>query len=119
MTTPEGLAQVFDHTFATLHQVREDFSLPFRPREIGVIVSVATGIAMVSGLSGIGFEELIQFPGDVLGIAFNVDEHVIGVVLLGDNGHLRAGDAVERIEPTLLRRNRNKLASLAVDLRID
>ena len=96
MTTTEGLAQVFDHTFAALHQVRQDFDLPFRPREIGVIVSVATGIAMVSGLSGIGFEELIQFPGDVLGIAFNVDEHVIGVVLLGDNGHLRAGDEVER-----------------------
>ena len=43
-----------------------------------------------------GFEELVKFPGDVLGMAFNVDEDEIGVVLLGDYWHLNAGDEVER-----------------------
>jgi F-type H+/Na+-transporting ATPase subunit alpha len=38
----------------------------------------------VSGLPAVGFEELVKFPGDVLGIAFNVDEDEIGVVLLGE-----------------------------------
>ena len=43
-----------------------------------------------------GFEELVTFPGDILGIAFNVDEDDLGVVLLGDYVRLRAGDQVER-----------------------
>ena len=66
------------------------------PREVGTITSVATGIAKVSGLSNVGFEELVKFPGGILGIAFNVDEDEIGVVLLGDYWHLHAGDEVER-----------------------
>ncbi len=43
-----------------------------------------------------GFEELIQFPGELFGIAFNLDEQEIGVVLLGDYTHLHAGDEVTR-----------------------
>ena len=43
-----------------------------------------------------GFDELLQFPGGVFGIAFNVDEEEIGVVLLGEYSHLHAGDEVER-----------------------
>jgi len=44
----------------------------------------------------VGFDELVTFPGDVLGIAFNVDVDEIGVVLLGDYSDLHAGDQVER-----------------------
>src|SRR5208283_5635514 len=65
-------------------------------REIGTVTSVATGIAKVSGLANVGFEELVKFPGEVLGLAFNVDEDEIGVVLLGDCWLLHAGDEVER-----------------------
>ena len=63
---------------------------------MGTITSIATGIAKVSGLPGVGFEEVLKFPGDVYGIAFNVDEDEIGVVLLGDYWQLHAGDEVER-----------------------
>ena len=38
----------------------------------------------------------MQFPGDLSGIAFNVDEDEIGVALLGDYAHLHAGDEVTR-----------------------
>ena len=54
------------------------------------------GIAKVSGLPGVGFDELLQFPGDLFGIAFDVDPDEIGVVLLGECQHLHAGDQVER-----------------------
>jgi F-type H+-transporting ATPase subunit alpha len=57
---------------------------------------VGTGIAKVSGLPAVGFDELVTFPGDVLGIAFNVDADGIGVVLLGEYWHLHAGDEVQR-----------------------
>jgi F-type H+-transporting ATPase subunit alpha len=93
---PENLQSVFDRTFAGIDQVRETFAPQLAPREIGTIISVTTGIAKVSGLPSVGFEELVKFPGDVLGIAFNVDEDEIGVVLLGDYSHLHAGDEVER-----------------------
>ena len=65
-------------------------------REVGTTTSIATGIAKVSGLPSVGFEELVRFPGDLLGMAFNVDEAEIGVVLLGEYWHLNAGDEVER-----------------------
>jgi F-type H+-transporting ATPase subunit alpha len=93
---PESLQDVFDNAFAGISQVREAFAPQLTPREVGTITSVTTGIAKVSGLPGVGFDELVTFPGDVLGIAFNVDEDEIGVVLLGEYWHLHAGDEVER-----------------------
>ena len=96
ITAPESLQSVFDRAFAGISQVREAFTPRLMPREVGTIISVATGIAKVSGLPSVGFEELVKFPGDVLGIAFNVDEDEIGVVLLGEYWHLHAGDEVER-----------------------
>src|ERR1035438_1746667 len=93
---PENLQSVFDRTFAGIRQGLGAFTPPFTPREVGTVISVATGIAKVSGLPGVGFEELVKFPGDVLGIAFNVDEDEIGVVLLGAYQDLHAGDEVER-----------------------
>jgi F-type H+-transporting ATPase subunit alpha len=93
---PESLRSIFDRTFSGISQVREAFTPQLTPREVGTITSIATGIAKVSGLPAVGFEELVKFPGDLLGIAFNVDEAEIGVVLLGEYWHLNAGDEVER-----------------------
>jgi F-type H+-transporting ATPase subunit alpha len=95
-TAPESLESVFDRAFAGISLVRDAFSPQLTPREVGTITDVATGIARVSGLPSVGFEELLQFPGGVFGIAFNVDEDEIGVVLLGDYWDLHAGDEVER-----------------------
>ena len=96
ITAHESLQSAVDRAFAAIGQVREAFTPRLMPREVGTIISVATGIAKVSGLPSVGFEELVKFPGDVLGIAFNVDKDEIGVVLLGEYWHLHAGDEVER-----------------------
>jgi len=93
---PENLQSVFDRTFAGISDALQAFTPQLTPREVGKVISVATGIARVSGLPGVGFEELVKFPGDVLGIAFNVDEDEIGVVLLGEYQDLHEGDEVER-----------------------
>jgi F-type H+-transporting ATPase subunit alpha len=92
----ESLQSVFDRTFAGIEKARTAFTPELTPREVGTIISVSTGIARVSGLPGVGFEELMEFPGGVFGIAFNVDRDEIGVVLLGDFQHLHAGDEVTR-----------------------
>ena len=86
----------FDSAFTRIGRVREAFTPVMKSREVGTITSIATGIAKVVGLPGVGFDELVTFPGDVLGIAFNVDADEIGVVLLGAYWHLHAGDEVER-----------------------
>jgi len=92
----DSLLPDLDVTFGRLRRARESFVPKLVAREVGRITSVSTGIATVSGLRGAGFEELIQFPGQLSGIAFNMDENEIGVVLLGDYTHLQAGDEVTR-----------------------
>ena len=94
-TAPESLQSVLDRTFAGIRQARDAFTPQLTLHEIGTITSVSTGIARVSGLPSAGFEELLEFPGGVFGIAFNVDRDEIGVVLLGEYSHLHAGDEVE------------------------
>jgi F-type H+-transporting ATPase subunit alpha len=93
---PDNLQDVYIDTFAVISQARNLFAPQLIQREVGTIVRVTTGIAKVSGLPGVGYDELIMFPGDVPGIAFNVDADEIGVVLLGEYWHLHAGAEVRR-----------------------
>lgn len=92
----ESLQSVFDGAFDNIGQAFREYTPQLAPREMGTITSVSTGIATISGLNGVGSEELLTFSGGVFGIAFNVDEHEIGAVLLGDYTHLQAGQEVER-----------------------
>ncbi len=89
-------ASALDRGFAAVAQARAAFAPELVPREVGTVTQVTTGIAHVSGLPGAGFDELLMFPGGLAGIAFNVDEHELGVVLLGEYWHLQAGDEVRR-----------------------
>ena len=79
-----------------MRQAREGYAPLPSVREVGVVTSISTGIATISGLPGVGFEELVQFPRGLLGIAFNVDDDEVGVVLLGEFEGVHAGDEVER-----------------------
>ena len=91
-----GLEAVFTQALDAIAEARGAFAAELLLHEVGTVTSVSTGVARVSGLPGVGFEELVRFPGGALGIAFNVDEGEVGVVLLGDYSHLHAGDEVQR-----------------------
>lgn len=93
---PGMLESSLDRAFNEMRQARERFAPCMAPREVGFVTNVSTGIATISGLPGVGFEELVRFPSGLLGIAFNVDEEEVGVVLLGEYEQLRAGDEAER-----------------------
>jgi F-type H+-transporting ATPase subunit alpha len=84
------------NAFADIDQRLRAYQPQLVPREVGTVASVITGIARVQGLPGAGFEELLLFPGGLSGIAFNLDEDGIDVVLLGDHTHLSAGQEVHR-----------------------
>jgi len=96
----DSLQDSFNSAFSEMREALNGFTPELKPMEVGSITSISTGIAKVSGLPGVGFEEVLRFPGnnkdDIYGIAFNVDEDEVGVVLLGDYWHLQAGDKVER-----------------------
>jgi F-type H+-transporting ATPase subunit alpha len=96
MTPAEQLQDTLDAAFNRMRAARDAVTLELTTLEIGIVTSVFTGVAQVSGLPGLGFEELVEFSNGLLGIAFNVDEQSVGVVLLGDNETLRAGDEVTR-----------------------
>lgn len=92
----DELEERFDRTFDLISRTLTEFRPDLQPREIGVTSNVATGIAKVSGLPGVGYGELLRFSGELFGIAFNVDETEVGVVLLGEHTELQAGAEVER-----------------------
>jgi len=87
---------IINNTFNQIAEGIENFSFSIKPREVGLVKSVSTGIATVSGLLGVGFEELLKFKEGLFGIAYNLGEEEIGVILLGKDSLLKAGDEVER-----------------------
>jgi F-type H+-transporting ATPase subunit alpha len=93
---PDLLQTAVDRAFADLRTATAAFTSQMTLREVGTVSEVSTGVAIVSGLPGVGYEELIRFPGGLLGMVFNLDADEIGVVLLGDYQQLHAGDEVER-----------------------
>ncbi|QRN85900.1 F0F1 ATP synthase subunit alpha [Clostridia bacterium] len=64
--------------------------------ESGTVLSVDKGIALVLGLYSVKNQELIEFPRNTMGMVFNLDPEVIGVILLGNYDHIQAGDQVRR-----------------------
>jgi F-type H+/Na+-transporting ATPase subunit alpha len=64
--------------------------------EVGTVIDAGDGIAHVEGLPSVMTQELLEFPGGVLGVALNLDEHSIGAVILGDFEKIEEGQQVKR-----------------------
>lgn len=64
--------------------------------ETGVVLSVGDGISKVYGIENCMAMELLEFPGDVFGLALNLEEDSVGVALLGEDTHINEGDTVKR-----------------------
>ena len=97
-----GLLQsLLQDTTAVLAQAQEKARPQLHVQEVGHVSYVGHGIARVQGLPKVQAEELIRFPNGLTGMAFNLDETEVGVILLGDSQHLRAGDEVRRLHRVL------------------
>lgn len=64
--------------------------------EVGTVVDAGDGIAHVEGLPSVMTQELLEFPGGVLGVALNLDEHSVGAVILGNFEKIEEGQQVKR-----------------------
>jgi F-type H+-transporting ATPase subunit alpha len=65
-------------------------------REVGTVTSVGDGIARLYGLDRVMYNEMLEFPHGVFGIALNLEEESVGAVLLGDSFMIKEGDLVKR-----------------------
>src|SRR6266540_7148222 len=74
----------------------ESFTPSVEHGEVGRVIEAGDGIARVSGLPRAMANELLEFPGGVLGLAFNLDVAEIGCVVLGDASHIQEGDPVKQ-----------------------
>ncbi|KXO88806.1 F0F1 ATP synthase subunit alpha [Tsukamurella pseudospumae] len=85
-----------DDVKGAIEQYVSTFEADASREEIGTVSDTADGIAHVAGLPGAMANELLEFPGGVLGVALNLDEDEIGAVILGNYEELQEGQQVRR-----------------------
>ena len=85
-----------DEISKILREQIENYEQTVSVDEVGAIISVGDGIARVHGLEKVMAGEMVAFPHDIFGIALNLEEEEVGVVLLGESQELREGDVVKR-----------------------
>src|SRR5205085_3342589 len=81
---------------AIIRQQIENFDTGVTVAEVGTVIKVGDGIAEVHGLEKVMAVELLEFPHDVRGLALNLEEDKVGVVLFGDFQKIKEGDLVKR-----------------------
>lgn len=72
----------------------EEFGQDLSMVNVGVVVEAGDGIAQVHGLSGVAYNELVEFSGGVMGMALNLEEDSVGVVIMGDDREIKEGTEV-------------------------
>jgi F-type H+-transporting ATPase subunit alpha len=75
----------------------ENYNSQVDVREVGTVLEVGDGIARVYGLSGIMAGEMVQFPSGTIGLAFNLEENSVGVIILGEYLDIQEGDEVKAL----------------------
>jgi F-type H+/Na+-transporting ATPase subunit alpha len=85
-----------EETFKAMDAVLLDQHAELKTSEVGVVKYVGYGIVRVAGLPHIRAEELVLFPKNLQGLAFNIDPDEIGIILLGSGEHLHAGAEARR-----------------------
>ncbi|MCQ9343572.1 F0F1 ATP synthase subunit alpha [Corynebacterium kozikiae] len=85
-----------DEIRSAITNYTSSYSAEASREEVGVVISAADGIAQVSGLPSVMANELLEFPGGVIGVAQNLDTNRVGVVVLGNFETLKEGDEVKR-----------------------
>jgi F-type H+-transporting ATPase subunit alpha len=85
-----------DEISKILREQIENYEQTVSVDEVGAIISVGDGIARVHGLEKVMAGEMLSFPHNVFGIALNLEEEEVGVVLLGESQLLKEGDVVKR-----------------------
>src|SRR4249920_190192 len=73
----------------------ENFKSAAEARNVGTVVTVTDGICRIHGLADVKAGEMIEFPGNLFGLALNLEQDSVGAVVLGDYKGIREGDTVK------------------------
>ncbi|MBL8890795.1 MAG: F0F1 ATP synthase subunit alpha [Planctomycetaceae bacterium] len=84
-----------DEIASVIQQEIQQFDDKIDVREVGTVLEVGDGIARVHGLRGVAAGEMVEFPGGIQGLAFNLEENSVGVIILGDYLKIQEGDQVK------------------------
>ncbi len=90
-----------DEIASVIQQEIEQYDSQIDVREVGTVLEVGDGIARVHGLTGVAAGEMVEFPGGVIGLAFNLEENSVGVIILGDYLKIMEGDEVRALKSLL------------------
>src|SRR5580765_7244079 len=83
-----------DEIASVLQSEIEQYQSTIDVREVGRVLEVGDGIARVYGLSGVMAGEMVEFPSGINGLAFNLEENCVGVIILGDYLQIEEGNEV-------------------------
>jgi F-type H+-transporting ATPase subunit alpha len=86
-----------DEIASVIQKEIEQFESQMDVREVGTVLEVGDGIARVYGLSNVMSGEMVEFPSGVTGLAFNLEEKSVGVIILGDYLSIKEGDEVKAL----------------------
>ncbi|MEK7071631.1 MAG: F0F1 ATP synthase subunit alpha, partial [Patescibacteria group bacterium] len=84
-----------NHIVESLRKEIENFKIETKAEKVGKVVEVFDGIAKVSGLSDIKSSEMVTFAGGEAGVALNLEDDTVGVIILGDFSKIKEGDEVK------------------------
>lgn len=95
------LGMALEETIEVMDEVSRSEHLKLKLEEYGIVTYVGHGVARVRGLPGVRSEELVRFPNDLLGMAFNLDPEEVGIILLDEAASLAAGEEARRTDRVL------------------
>ena len=85
------MTDFIDSLSSDLRRQIEAFTPELELKDVGSVLEAGDGIALVSGLAGVGAQELVRFENGVLGIAFNLEAEKIGVIIMGEYSEIEEG----------------------------
>lgn len=91
-----GLEIRADEITRVLKDQIKNYSKTLEVHETGSVLSVGDGVARIYGLDNVMMGELVEFPGEVYGMALNLENNAVGAVIFGDDYKVKEGDSVKR-----------------------
>ncbi len=86
-----------DEIASVIQQEIAQFESEIDVKEVGTVLEVGDGIARVHGLTNVAAGEMVEFPGGIIGLAFNLEENSVGIIILGDYLKIQEGDQVKSL----------------------
>ena len=80
---------------SVIKQQIEQFGMPVTAVDVGTVIEIGDGIARIHGLAAAKYNELLQFPNELMGIVLNLEEDSVAAIILGDYTKIKEGDEVQ------------------------